>query len=189
MAPFRYLGEKLRRLREGKSESLHDVSDAVEIETAKLQQIESGRERPTEDILLMLCNHFETEAATVEELWNLAGYTGKPGHDQDDGVEGVDRERIHIESPPQSIQAVMMMLDPRVIYSDGVEAVAGDRGVTLHFSQMGNGPAGKPLVVSRIGMSRLQAEQLMGVLHQVLYNLDNPNQPQLGGGEPDNTNS
>lgn len=178
-APYHNLGERLRSLRERKQETLHEVSDAVEIETKALQQIEAGKKRPPEDILLLLCSHFQLEDTHTEELWKLAGYIGKPG--EDDSSDDTHEQHAHFDQMPQSVQAVMMMLDPRVIYSDGVEAVAGDRGVTLHFSQV-NGPGGKPLVVSRIGMSRVQAEQLMGVLHQVLYNLDNPDKPQLGQG-------
>ena len=79
-------------------------------------------------------------------------------------------------------RTLMVMVDPRIIYSDGVEAVAGDRGVVLNFSQT-NGPGGKPLTVSRVGMSREQAQMLMSVLHQVLYDIDNKHQnKQLGDG-------
>lgn len=71
------------------------------------------------------------------------------------------------------------------MYSDGVEVVAGNRGVVFNFSQV-NGPDGKPLTISRIGMSRVQAEQLMGILHQVLYDMDNPQSKQLDSGpKPD----
>ena len=77
---------------------------------------------------------------------------------------------------------MMVMVDPRIMYSDGVEAVAGDRGVVLNFSQV-NGPNGQPLTVSRIGMSREQAQMLMGVIHQVLYDMDNPAKRRLTDGQ------
>ena len=173
-APFQFLGQKLKMLREGKNESLAEVSGAVEIAENDLLAFEAGRTRPSEDILLLLFSHFDIESSRAEELWRLAGYDGHP-----------DNNSEEIQTPPSSLhqQTMMVMIDPRIMYSDGVEAIAGNRGVVLNFSQM-NGPGGQPLMVSRIGMSREQAQQLMGILHQVLYDLDNPqNNKQLGQGD------
>lgn len=172
-APYQYLGERLKKLREGKNESVADVSGAVEITPADLEQFEAGRDRPSEDILLLLFSHFDIETLHAAELWKLAGYRGHP-----DGIE--EPETPH-SFPQDSQHAMMIMVDPRIMYSDGVEVVAGNRGVVINFSQV-NGPDGKPLTISRVGMSRVQAEQLMGILHQVLYDMDNPSPKQLGSG-------
>ena len=94
------------------------------------------------------------------------------GDDETDTAQSFPHDHGH---------AMMIMVDPRIMYSDGVEVVAGNRGVVLNFSQM-NGPEGKPLAIARVGMSRVQAEQLMGILHQVLYDMDNPGNKQLGSG-------
>jgi hypothetical protein len=74
------------------------------------------------------------------------------------------------------------MIDPRVMYSDSFEVVANQRGVVLNFSQVG-GQNGSPLTVARIGMSREQAKMIMGILHQALYDIDNPGRKQLGDGQ------
>ncbi len=171
--PYFYLGEKLRILREGNNESIADVSGAVEIADAELQEIERGNERPSEDILMLLFSHFSVEDGHASELWKLAGYEGRP--------HGMDEPPVQNEAPMHQ-HMMMVMMDPRIIYSDGVEVISGDRGVTVNFSQV-HGPDGKPMVVSRVGMSRVQAEQLMGILHQVLYDLDNPQNKQLGSGD------
>lgn len=183
--PYRYLGERLKRLRESKSETLADVSEAVEIAPTDLKEFEQGRDRPSEDILLLLFNHFDIEETHADELWKLAGYEGKPDtvctnpahdHSQDDPEADAEDMNAAVQ------RTLMVMVDPRIMYSDGVEAVAGDRGVVLNFSQT-NGPGGKPLTIARVGMSREQAQMLMGILHQVLYDFDNRNNgKQLGDG-------
>lgn len=165
--PFIPLGDRLKNLREAKNESIDDVSGAVEIEPAELAQIESGKNRPSEDILLLLCNHFDLEGNDMNDMWNLAGY---------ERPRPINDNPFNSESPNQ--QTMMVMLDPRVMYSDSVEAIAGDRGVTLHFSQMHAGLDGKPLLISRIGMSRVQAEQLLGILHQVLHSENHDTPPE-----------
>lgn len=171
--PYQYLGERLKLLRENHDESVADVSGAVEIAATDLEKYEAGRDRPSQDILLLLFSHFDIESAHANELWRLAGYKGHPdGDDETDTAQSFPHDHGH---------AMMIMVDPRIMYSDGVEVVAGNRGVVLNFSQM-NGPEGKPLAIARVGMSRVQAEQLMGILHQVLYDMDNPGNKQLGSG-------
>jgi len=76
----------------------------------------------------------------------------------------------------------MIMIDPRVMYSDTMEVSANQKGVVLNFSQTA-GQNEQPLTVARIGMSREQAKLVMGVLHQALYDLENPRPPRrLGDG-------
>jgi hypothetical protein len=70
------------------------------------------------------------------------------------------------------------------MYSDAVEVVGSPEGVVVNFSQNA-GQHGQPLTVSRIGMSREQAKMLMGVLHQALYDIENPRRRQLGDGTDD----
>jgi hypothetical protein len=146
-----------------------EVSGAVEIEEDDLDLIESGNERPSEDILLLLISHFALEDDKAAELWQLAGYDK---HVHDDSEQSGAQSRAQI---------MMVMIDPRVMYSDSAEIEANKRGIVLNFSQVG-GQHGQPVTVSRIGMSREQANALMGMLHQALYDLDNPSKKQLGDG-------
>lgn len=175
-SPYHNLGAKLRMLREAQHESLREVSDAVEIDSSTLKRYEAGHDRPSEDVLLLLFSHFAVEEPSALELWHLAGYEGRPDE------EDADDDHVHDGPPAMHQHMMMVMVDPRIMYSDGVEAVAGDRGVVLNFSQV-NGPNGQPLTVSRIGMSREQAQMLMGVIHQVLYDMDNPAKRRLADGQ------
>ncbi len=172
--PYESLGSQLKHLREHSSESLAEVSGAVEIDEKELNRFEAGQERPSEDILLLLISHFAVHDDKAAELWQLAGYD-KPSSDD-------TRDQAHANRT----QTMMVMIDPRVMYSDTVEVVANNQGVVLNFSQSA-GPNGQPLTISRIGMSHDQAKTVMGILHQVLYNIDNPgNKRRLSGGETDN---
>ena len=172
--PYGPLGSQLRHLRERKRESVAEVSGAVEIDERVLALIESGTERPSEDILLLLISHFAVEDDKAAELWQLAGYDRATN----------EEEQIHdsAQQPGRQQQTLMIMVDPRIMYSDAVEVIGSHEGVVMNFAQQG-GQSGQPLVVSRIGMSREQAKMLMGVLHQALYDLDNPRRKQLGDGK------
>jgi transcriptional regulator with XRE-family HTH domain len=168
--PYETLGSQLRHLRERNRESMSEVSGAVEINENELGEFEAGTERPSEDILLLLISHFAVEDDKAAELWRLAGYDR-----QED-----EREQEPVQNARQ--QTLMVMIDPRVMYSDSVEVVANNKGVVLNFSQAA-GQNGQPLTVSRIGMSHDQAKMVMGILHQALYDLENRRgRRQLGDG-------
>lgn len=173
--PYETLGSRLRELRERNRESLPEVSGAVEIEEKDLVLIESGTDRPSEDILLLLLSHFAVEDEKAAELWQLAGYD-KHMHETEHGSDA------DTSSQSARTQAMMIMIDPRVMYSDSAEVIAGGKGVVLNFSQAA-GQQNQPLIVSRVGMSYDQAKTLMGVLHQALYDADNPKRRQLGDGK------
>jgi hypothetical protein len=168
--PYESLGSQLRTLRERNRESVAEVSGAVEIDEKDLGRIEDGTERPSEDILLLLISHFAVEDDKAAELWQMAGYDKQ--EDEHDHEHHASNGRT---------QTMMVMIDPRVMYTDSVEVNASGKGVVLNFSQVG-GQAGQPLTISRIGMSREQAKMLMGILHQALYDQENPRRRQLGDG-------
>lgn len=161
--PYSTLGTELKSLREQLRESVAEVSGAVEIEEKQLSSIEAGIHRPSEDILTLLLSHFGVEEDRADELWELAGYGEK------------DPSSYHTEERDdlKRTAAMMVILDPRVMYSDSIEVVSNKQGVILNFSQTA-GPNTPPLIISRVGMSYDQAKAVMGVLHQVLYAQDNP---------------
>src|SRR5690606_30273709 len=101
--PFKVLGDKLRTIRQKMHESLAEVSGAVEIDEESLLKIEQGKECPSEDILLLLINHFGMREDEAAALWQLAGY--------DDPQDGPDPQR-----PDQQGRAMVMIMavDPRV---------------------------------------------------------------------------
>jgi len=175
--PYEILGALLRKLRESKKESLADVSGAVEMDEKTIAGYEKGSARPSEDILLLLINHFGIQDDKAAELWDIAGY------DQPQSSSGHQQSEEHFEKRTQ--QAMMVMLDPRIMYTDGIEVFASKEGVVMNFHQRAGTP-GQPLVVSRIGMSRDQAQTFMGLIHKVLYDMDNPS-PELRLGDGSDT--
>ncbi len=152
--PFKNLGEKLKTIRQKLHESVAEVSGAVEIEEQVLSRIEQGRERPSEDILLLLINHFGMRDDDAAKLWQLAGYDQPHDHD---GNPNEQQNRTMV---------MIMAVDPRVIYSDGVHVAANNLGVVLGFSQ-GLGTQ-QPITTARIGMSREQAYSLLRGLERSL---------------------
>lgn len=164
--PFNQLGGKLRALREKRKESVEEVCGAVEIDEPVLQRIESGHERPSEDILLLLISHFEVQDDFAAELWHLAGYDEPGSHQLPD-------EKATPERNDTRTQAMMIMIDPRVMYSDSVEIAANQQGLVINFSQSA-GMNNQSLTVSRIGMSYDHAKAVLSMLHRALYDAQNP---------------
>jgi transcriptional regulator with XRE-family HTH domain len=155
--PFKALGQRLKAVRVKLRESVVEVSGAVEIEAGQLERIEQGRERPSEDILQLLINHFGMRDDEADGLWQLAGYDPHCEHDH-----------MHdMEDAAQQGRAIMVMaIDPRIVYSDQVQVNASQSGVVVSFAQKANLP--QPLVASRIGMSREQALTVARTIQEAL---------------------
>ena len=167
-APYKTLGTHLKYLREQSNESLPEVSGAVEIEELLLQKIEEGRLRPDEDILLLLISHFAMPDQEAVQLWELAGYDGAP-----------DLNRSANQNTSDEVQKAVVMfmsIDPRAVYSDGIDIVCNNAGVTLSFTQ----DNGKPQqnIVSKVGMSYEQAERLQTALNYALLKARYIRQPK-----------
>lgn len=166
-APFKTLGTHLRYLREQLKESLAEVSGAVEIDERSLQRIEAGEERPAEDILLLLISHFDMPDQEAVQLWESAGYGGEVP----DQLKALDD--LQATSKPV---VMVVALDARTMYTDGIEVVNNPGGITMNFSQ--TGIKGEPVPVARLGMSLEQAEQVMRALHHGLMNARYAQQPK-----------
>ncbi len=149
--PFEDLGKCLRVMREKRRETLAEVSGAVEIEIEVLGSFEQGAERPSEDILLLLISHFGAKEDEATKLWELAEY-GKTAN-KDAGA------RQH--------NVLAMPGEARISYTDMVHTTANQYGVVINFMQEA-GPTGRPLIVSRVGMSKEHARSLIEVLTVVL---------------------
>lgn len=156
--PFKPLGEKLRHLREARSESLAEVSGAVEIEIETLTEIETGKTRPEEDILLLLISHFATKDDEATKLWELAGY------DQD---QLPSSNMVNSDEGQVQPSVMVMPADARIAYTDMVHVMANNYGVVLNFMQ-GSGPNNQPLAVARLGMSKEHAKSVIEVLQKTL---------------------
>ncbi len=156
--PYLTLGKHLRYLREQHKESLAEVSGAVEIDDTVLERIEAGHERPAEEILLLLISHFNMQDQEAVQLWELAGYDGS--------VPGQIKAEEMIAENGQKPVFVLFGIDNRTMYTDAVEIVGNNAGLTLSFSQQGANNQQMP--VARVGMSYEQAEKVMLSLQRAM---------------------
>lgn len=158
--PFKKLGEKLKTLRQKMHESVAEVSGAVEIDEPTLLRIEQGNERPAEDILMLLINHFDMQEDEAAALWRLAGY-------EPPVMEEKERDRVRDNDESSNRSAILVMaVDPRIIYSDGVQVTASPNGVVVSFSQSSGTP--NMLTTAKIGMSREQAYAVIRTLQDAM---------------------
>lgn len=149
--PYKSLGKSLRSMREKFRESLAEVSGAVEIEPDTLTNIERGAVKPSEDILLLLISHFDVKEEDANKLWELAEY----------------EPHTHQEFDVHRAGVLVMPGDARIVYTDIVHTAANQYGLVINFMQEA-GPAGQPLIISRVGMSKDHARSLIEVLQQAL---------------------
>jgi transcriptional regulator with XRE-family HTH domain len=159
-APYTTLGKHLKYVREQSQQSLAEVSGAVEIDEHTLERIESGAERPSEDILLLLISHFGVQDQEAVQLWELANYDGEMP------------EQIKIEGDVRlggKPVVMLMALDMRTIYSDGLDINCGKTGLTMNFTQLADGNKTNP--VARVGMSYDQAEIVLQNLQKALLHV------------------
>jgi transcriptional regulator with XRE-family HTH domain len=167
--PFLGLGTHLKYLREQLKETLHEASGAVEIDTDALSRIERGFERPSEDILLLLIQHYNMQDQEAVQLWELAGY---------DGDASPHRFRLEEAAAAALTNKQMVMIlamDVRTMYSDGVDISVNQAGVTLNFTQAASNNQRQP--VGRIGMSYDQAAEVLKTLEQALLRAKYLNHP------------
>lgn len=154
-APYVSLGKHLKYVREQLNRSIAEVSGAVEIDDALLERIESGIERPSEDILLLLISHLDVQDQEAVQLWELAGYDGE--------VPEQLRPTIEIQNGKATV--MLLALDLRTQYSDGATIETTQAGLTLNFTQS----TGKtPSSVAKVGMSYDQAEQVLEQLQKAI---------------------
>jgi transcriptional regulator with XRE-family HTH domain len=158
--PFKTLGTRLKYLREHSSESLAEVSGAVEINEDTLDLIEKGVERPSEEILMLLINHFEMQDTEAVALWELAGYDRRNTPD----ILNFGMSADDIQSAKQMI--MMLAVDTRTQYSDGVDIDINNAGVVMAFTQASG--QNQRQVVARVGMSLSQAEAVSEILQQAI---------------------
>jgi transcriptional regulator with XRE-family HTH domain len=176
--PYRSFGEVLKKLRSKAAKTTVEVSSAVEIDESRLQKYEAGEQRPSEDILLLLIQHFNLPDEQASELWKLAGYSGEPDEDQyfiNDEYGAA--EQVTVSVTPH---------DARIVYTDMIQVMVNNYGVIINFMQ-GAGPSNSPLAVSRVGMSKEHARSVLEVLQKTLDQAENTATPKrLQGPKPEN---
>ena len=155
-APFITLGRHLKYVREQLDQSVDEVSGAVEIDAEVLENIEAGKERPSEDILLLLISHYGVGEQQAVQLWELAEY--------DDSAPDQIRPDADIANGQKMV--MLLALDTRTMYSDGVEVDINKAGVTMTFTQASGKSQDAP--VARVGMSIEQAEEVMRTMQRAM---------------------
>ena len=178
--PFFALGDLLRKIRTSVKKSHEEVSGAVEIELEHLKSIEQGASRPSEEVLLMLIQHYNVSDDHAERLWKLAGYAGEP--DIEDYLNGTmdDETDLPFDSGlpagfqqlPNVISMGISVTDPRIVYTDLAKVEINDFGVVMNFHQLAGSPDSKPLAVAKVGMSREHAERIITLLQNTLKTYD-----------------
>jgi hypothetical protein len=155
-APFVTLGRHLKYVREQLRQSVAEVSGAVEIDERTLQHIEAGEEKPAEDILLLLISYYGLQDQQAVQLWELADYD----------ADAPDQIKPDIDLASAKGVVMLLAVDTRTMYSDGVDITANKAGVTLNFTQATGKSQASP--VSRVGMSIEQAEEVARQLQLAL---------------------
>ena len=166
--PFQNFGSALKQLREKKSKSQAEVSGAVEIDQNKLISFETGEDRPTEDILFLLIQHFNLQDKEAQELWRLAGYNNQGN---DDAQYFMNDE---IGEARQTRSVSISQEDAKIVYTDMIQVMVNNYGVILNFMQ-GAGVNDQPLAVARVGMSKQHALSVLEVLKKTLAQADELN--------------
>lgn len=174
--PFQQLGGKLRTIREQRKESLAEVSGAVEIDADILEKIESGEQRPSEDILMLLLSYFDVHDDEATSYWDLAGYS------YSEKSAGSNHQNTF--EPNQTV-AMLMPMDLRIVYTDMVHVMSNNFGIVMNFMQTA-GPNNQPLAVARVGMSREHAQSIVDILVQTLAQTNQP--PKMLSSDNQNKN-
>ncbi|MBX4197160.1 helix-turn-helix domain-containing protein [Candidatus Saccharibacteria bacterium] len=151
-SPYKPLGKHLKDLRTRANESLAEASGAVEIDVRELASFELGKNRPTEDVLLLLISHFGAKDDEAVRIWEMAGY----------GMEKIPATHMVNNEAQSNIAAP----DNRVLFTDIVDIVVNNYGVIMNFMQ--TGPANTNQSVARVGMSREHAKSIMQILQATI---------------------
>jgi transcriptional regulator with XRE-family HTH domain len=164
---FQSLGGRLKAAREKRRESLGEVSGAVEIDIDTLELIEQGKQRPTEEVLMLLISHFGIADDEATSLWELANYDGQL---TTTGMAYEDNNQLNQT-------AFALPMDIRIVYTDIVNVMVNNYGVVMNFMQ-NSGPNNQPLAVARVGMSKEHARSVLEVLQKTLEQSEVTQQPK-----------
>lgn len=168
--PYKLFGDALKNLRSKAAKTPAEVSGAVEIDEGRLEAYEKGEQRPSEDILLLLLQHFDVSGDQADTLWKLAGYLQAQTADQVFGADDFGNviEEVTVQVTPH---------DARIVYTDMLQVMVNNYGVIMNFMQ-GAGPSNQPLAVSRVGMSKEHARTVIDVLQRTLEEAEIATKPR-----------
>ncbi len=153
---YKLLGRRLKALRVGLNESLAEASGAVEIDARVLASYEVGQARPSEDVLLLLLNHFGVKDDEAVRLWELAGYN----------MAKVSSAHMINDMHQSQFNTASKATSP-ILFTDVVDVIVNNYGVVMNFMQ-NNGPRSVSTPIARVGMSREHAKSVLQILQITL---------------------
>ena len=155
--PYYLLGYKIRNIREKSNQTIDQVAGAVEINKDQLIKFENGLKLPDKDILLLLISYFNLKNDEAKKIWQLAGYESLTDNfiDYDDGTA-------------QLPTIVIVPFDNKIIYSDLVQVASNNYGLVLNFMQASPLKTNQPQIVSRVGISKEHARDIIKKLNEAL---------------------
>ena len=157
MSNLKELGIALRAYRVAVGESVEDVAEATEVGLDMINQIEAGLHAPSEETIELLARHYSLREQEVKRLYELAG------HDETDFKIDLEGDDFDMEKLSKDFE----VLFAPIFYTDMVNVVSNEYGVTINFIQNASGSE-KPVVVSRVGMSHKHAESILEVLQETV---------------------
>jgi transcriptional regulator with XRE-family HTH domain len=158
--PYNRLGSRLRFIREKNNQTIDQVSGAVEVDTETMIKFEDGVNLPDQDILLLLISHFNLNNDEAKKIWQMAGY------DSFTDTFNLDHTPSNIPVPT----IVILPFDNKIIYSDQVQITANNYGLVLNFMQASTQKNNTPQFISRIGLSKEHAADIVKMLSEALKN-------------------
>lgn len=149
MPPYQKFGKVLHSLRRKYHTTSKEICSALEISEEYLWALESGHERPSEDLVEQMIGLFSLDDQLADNLWLLAGYP----------LERLDDVTVQIAQMPLS--------ELKISYTDMVHISVNNFGVVLNFMQNVS-PNNQPMVVSRLGMSKEHAKSVADLIYRTL---------------------
>jgi transcriptional regulator with XRE-family HTH domain len=156
--PYYLLGYKIRNIREKNNQTIEQVAGAVEVDKELLIKYENGLKVPEEDILLLLISHFDLKNDEAKKVWQLAGYESDVDNFSPESLDS------HVQLPT----IVIVPFDNKILYSDLVQVSSNNYGLVLNFMQASLTKNAQPQFVSRVGISKEHAADIVKMLSKAL---------------------
>lgn len=155
---FKVLGQKIRSRRLGLKQSLSEVSGSIEIDEKELLKIETGVQKPSQEVLELLIEHFKITELEANDLFELAGY----------GADNIFPTNLmeFLQSLGSKTVIMLSPIEQRIVLSDSLDVHVDKDNIVFNFKQsLGND---QPASVSRVAMNINQAHQVVDLLSKAL---------------------
>ena len=152
------LGQKIRSKRLDLKQSLSEVSGSIEIDENELIKIETGLQKPSQEVLELIIEHFKITEMEANTLFDLAGY----------GSENIFPSNLMEFLQSLGTKCIVMLspIEQKVVLSDSLDIHIDKDNIVFNFKQiLGNN---QPTSVSKVAMNVNQAYQVMDLLTKAL---------------------